>query len=91
MAEINPSEALAEVEIIASRLIKRSSKGALERAARLLASHVGHYQLRHGVISVADLSKINRLAVSERDITARTEALRVLAAALTLAADAASG
>ena len=86
MPKLNPSETLTEYELAASHLLTVSTREAMERAARVLASYVGHYQLRHGVIPAADLASINSPEPSIGEITARVEALRILAAALTLAA-----
>ena len=85
MKKITPADTLAEYERRTIRLLKLSDKKSMEAAVRLLASYVGHYQLRHGMISAADLAKIHSKTPGTVQIEARVEALRVLAAALALA------
>jgi hypothetical protein len=86
MSEPNPAETLTEYELVVKRLLEHATKEVTGRAARVLASYVGYYQLRHGTISQADLAAVNTAQPGAGEITARVEALRVLAAALTLAA-----
>jgi hypothetical protein len=88
MSEADPAEILIEYELMVDRLLEHSSKQVTARAARVLASYVGYYQLRHGVISEADLAAISaeQPGVGVAPAPARLEELRVLAAALTLAA-----
>lgn len=85
MAQDTSSETLAEYERVVAGLLTHANTAALERTARLLASYVGHYQLRHGIISAADIASINNMTPSETELIARIEALRVLAAALSVA------
>jgi hypothetical protein len=88
MSEADPAETLVEYELMVNRLLEHSSKQVTARAARVLASYVGHYQLRHGMISEADLPAMNagQPGAGDAPAPARLEELRVLAAALTLAA-----
>ena len=85
MPKIKPTDTLAEYERRTSGLLKVSDKKILEGAARILASYVGHYQLRHGMISAADLATIHSARPGKVQLEARVEALRVLGAALALA------
>ena len=84
MAELD-LETLNEYEQVANRLLAVSDKRAVERAARVLALYVGHYQLRHGPISTAALAAIDTASPTHAQIADRAEAMRVLAAALTIA------
>ena len=84
MAQVTSSETLAEYERVVAGLFTHANPAALERTARLLASYVGHYQLRHGMISAADIASINSMTPSATELIARIEALRVLAAALSV-------
>lgn len=78
-------ETLHEYEQVANRLLAASGKPTVERAARVLASYVGHYQLRYGLISTAALAAIDTAQPTQTQIADRVEAMRVLAAALTIA------
>lgn len=84
MAELD-LETLNEYEQAANRLLAVSDKPKVERAARVLALYVGHYQLRHGPIGTAALSVIDTASPTHAQIADRAEAMRVLAAALTIA------
>ena len=83
-------ERLNEYERLANELLAASDKPAVERAARVLALYVGHYQMRYGPIKTATLAIIDSASPSGPQIADRAEAMRVLAAALTLAAVTAS-
>ena len=83
-------ETLNEYERLATELLAASDKSTVERAARVLALHVGHYQLRHGPISTAVLAAIDTVSPTANQLGDRIEAMRVLAAALTVAAVTAS-
>ena len=85
MSDFKVSETLIEYERMADRLLEQSTKAQMKRVIRVLASYVGHYQLRHGVISAADLVTINSTIPDTAEIAAKIEALRIIAAALTLA------
>ena len=85
MVKLNPSETLAEYERAALGLLTQANKGVLDRTARLLASYVAYYQLRHGVIPVGALVDVSSTTASTGQAAARAETLRVLAATLTLA------
>ena len=77
-------ETLKEYERCANHLMAASDRAALEEAARILASHVGHYQRRYGPIGTADLANMKSDTMTSEQAADRTEALRVLAAALTV-------
>ncbi|MGZ8230880.1 MAG: hypothetical protein ACXWUS_14680 [Burkholderiales bacterium] len=83
-------ETLNEYERLANELLASSDKPAVERAARVLALYVGHYQMRYGPIKTAALAIIDSASPSGPQIADRAEAMRVLAAALTVAAVTAS-
>jgi hypothetical protein len=78
-------DTLNEYEQLANQLLAVSDKKAIERVARALALYVGHYQVRYGPIGIAALTAINNTISTEEQIADRAEALRVLAAALTVA------
>ena len=86
MPDLNPSETLIEYERMVGSLLARSTKAQMRQVIRVLASSVGHYQLRHGVISAADLATIKSASPDARQVAAKVEALRIAAAVLTLAA-----
>ena len=77
-----PIETLKEYERCANHLLAVSDRAAVEEAARILASYVGHYQRRYGPIDTAALADMTSEIVTAEQVEDRTEALRVLAAAL---------
>ena len=84
MCMARPVETLKEYERCANHLLAVSDRAAVEEAARILASYVAHYQLRYGPISTSAKAHVPSEITTTRLATDRTEALRVLAAALTV-------
>jgi hypothetical protein len=78
-------ETLHEYEHTADALLTVSPRPAVERAARVLALYVGHYQRRHGLLSPTELSIPACGPLTAEQLADRVEAMRVLAAALVLA------
>ena len=79
-----PAETLKEYERCANHLLAVSNRAAVEEAARILASYVAHYQLRYGPIGTSAKADVTSEVTRVERATDRTEALRVLAAALTV-------
>jgi len=79
-------ETLSHYERTANALLAASGKHAVEHAARVLALYVGHYQRRHGPIDTAALAAPDNGMPTPEQIADRVEAMRVLAAALVIAA-----
>lgn len=78
-------ERLEQCEQAADQLLAASEKPVVERAARVLALYVGYYQLRHGTVPPTALAPENETSASAEQLADRIEAMRVLAAALTVA------
>jgi hypothetical protein len=60
-------------------------KTAIAETARLLALYVGHYQRRYGPIDIAALATLRTGTLTDEQAADLAEAMRCLAAALTLA------
>ena len=86
MSEVSVAETLHEYELMVDRLLRQSSKNAMARALRVLASYVSHYQLRYGVSAEVDLVRARTVQPASDQVVVQAEVLRVLAAALTVAA-----
>jgi hypothetical protein len=85
VSQLDALETLNEYEHAADRLLAVSDKSAVARAARVLALYVGYYQLRYGPIGTAALATRDDTLPTAEQIADRVEAMRVLAAALTVA------
>jgi len=78
-------ETLHEYEQTADALLKASPRHAVERAARVLALYVGHYQRRYGLIAPTDSAVPDFGPLTAEQLADRVEGMRVLAAALAVA------
>jgi hypothetical protein len=82
-------ETLCQYQQTADELLAAADKAVVERVARMLALYVGYYQLRHGPIPPTALAPADEVVSSAEQLADRVEAMRVLAAALTIASAAA--
>ena len=79
-------ETLNEYEQLANQLLVLADPRAIAHAARILALYVGHYQLRYGPIASDALDSINSTSPTAQQVADRVEAMRILAAAIAVAA-----
>jgi hypothetical protein len=78
------SRHLADYQALAEQLTASADKTAIAETARLLAVYVGYYQRRYGPIEPKRLATLQTESATEEQAADLAEAMRCLAAALTI-------